>query len=76
VSNEPLSDRILDFGFGYVICWPLTITENSKSKFVRFIGLLTWLLWFMIGALLSWPFLIIGTLVSMCEFVWRGNRES
>ena len=66
-------DRIHDFGFDYVLNWPLTVTEKSKSKLIRLIGLLVWLVWVFPGAVLSFPFLIAITMIEMFEYVIQGT---
>lgn len=65
-----LSDRVLNFGFDYVLFWPITIARRSKSKFIRLIGLLTWLVWVFPGTFFSFLWLASGTAINMFEYFW------
>lgn len=67
--DEKLADAIWDYGPGL----PLTITEDSKSRTVRILGLAWFFAWFFpVMIILAIPLLMILYLSIICD-VWRGD---
>jgi hypothetical protein len=66
------SDQVLNQGFEYVLNWPLTVADKFNSKLIRLLGLFIWILWVIPGAAFSLPWLFLGMVLQMIEYVKEG----
>ena len=63
----------LDFIFEDVMCLPLTVTENSKSRYVRVLGMVWHFFWFVpVGAICLVPEAIL-MVAEMFRETWKGH---
>lgn len=62
--------RFLDFIIDYVMSLPLAITEDSKTRTVRMLGLLWFCIWVLPITVICAPFSILAGLGEMIELTW------
>lgn len=68
---EKIFDSLTEWG----ICLPLTLTEKSKNRVVRFIGMFALIFWGLPAVILLAPILIVVGLAEMIQdFVNEANN--
>jgi len=60
-----MMDRVIEWLFEWVLCLPLSLTQDSERKWVRVCGFLLYFPWFVIVApiWLLMPFLLVAALI-------------